>query len=158
AFFTIHQRVEVLAFSPRLYGDGLFPRVTDSGRWPYLCCPDEAPMAEVRTRARPRGALMPRPRARTMLRLTVALVLSGAVVPTFAPPVRAGGDPDAGQGRAQYVGSDEYEIRVRESKARQVELMSQGERRRIEKAKRWAAEVRAARRKKLPLPIPGARK
>ena len=90
-------------------------------------------------------------------RLAIALVLCGAAAAGFALPARAGGEPDAGQGRASYVSSPEYEIRVRESKQRQLELMSQGERRRMARAKQWDATVWAARRRGLAVPTPGAR-
>src|SRR5262245_14210196 len=115
----------------------------------------------------------PRPRLRSLQhRFVLAILLCGAVLPGVAASARASGDPDAGQaraqhvssgepdagqGRAQYVSSPEYETRVRESKQRQLELMSQGERRRLAKAKLFETLVWAAHRRGLVLPTPGVR-
>ena len=68
----------------------------------------------------------------------------------FPPPVSASG-PGPGQTRAEYTS------RVRESKARAVELMSQDAHRRMQDASRWAAAARAAKRRGLPPPPRGAR-
>jgi hypothetical protein len=76
------------------------------------------------------------------------LVLAVAAGPWHSAPALA-----EGPGQTQA----EYDTRVRESKARARELLSQGARRRIEAARRWREAVREARRRGLPAPTPGAR-
>jgi len=68
----------------------------------------------------------------------------------FTLPASASG-PGPGQTRAEYAS------RVRESKARAVELMSQGAKRRMHAARSWAAAARAAKLRGLPLPPTGSR-
>ena len=78
------------------------------------------------------------------------LLLAGVVMAALGLPASASG-PGPAQTRAEYAS------RVRQSKARAVELMSQGAQRRMQEAKRWAAAVRAAKRRGLPPPPAGAR-
>jgi flagellar hook capping protein FlgD len=89
-------------------------------------------------------------RVRTSRHPVLPLLLAGVVMTAFAPPTSASG-PGPGQTRAEYAS------RVRESKARAVELMSQGAKRRMEAAQRWAAAARAAKRRGLPPPPAGSR-
>jgi hypothetical protein len=76
------------------------------------------------------------------------LILAGAAGLWLALPSLADG-PGPGQSRA------EYDARVRESKERARQLMTQGARGHLEAGRRWAATVRAARRRGLPAPTPG---
>ncbi len=78
------------------------------------------------------------------------LLLAGAVMTAFALPSSAS-EPGPGQRRAEYA------ARVRASKTRAVELMSQGAMRRMQEAKGWAAAARAAKRRGLPPPPTGTR-
>jgi hypothetical protein len=83
-------------------------------------------------------------------RLVTSLILAGVASLWLALPSLADG-PGAEQTRA------EYDARVRESKARARELLSQGARRHIEAGRRWAAAVREARRRGLPSPTQGTK-
>ena len=81
---------------------------------------------------------------------TLPLLLAGVVMTAFSAPTGASG-PGPGQTRAGYTS------RVRESKARAVELMSQDAHRRMQEASHRAAAARAARRRGLPPPPRGTR-
>ena len=68
----------------------------------------------------------------------------------FLPSISVS-EPGPGQTSAEYAS------RVRESKARAVELMSQGAKRRMQEASRWTAAARAAKRRGLAPPPRGVR-
>jgi len=83
-------------------------------------------------------------------RSALPLLLAGAATLGFGTRATAAG-PGPGQTRLEYL------TRIRESKARARELMSEGARLRLSAAQKYAAAVRAARLRGLPPPAPGER-
>ena len=93
---------------------------------------------------------VPRHRVAVFGRSALPLIL--AVVALLGLGTRASAvGPGPGQTRLEYL------TRIRESKARARELMSEGARQRMDAAKKYAAAVRAAQRRGAPPPSPGER-